>query len=184
METFSACFSAIERRGIPVSSEYDKNESEIVDLIWFPTGGGKTEAYLGVAAYSIIMSRFQNGDDCGTEVIMRYTLRLLTAQQFERASCLILALEYMRNKGFFKTKVFKIPKRNFSGLWVGDTLTPNKIAKAKSLLGEMRNRREVNKFVIIECLCKTSLKKIDLQVILQLTQNLNSNVRNKMSFLR
>lgn len=158
---FQLAFLLLNIRGIPVSPRYNKDESEIVDLIWFPTGGGKTEAYLGVAAYSIIMSRFQNGDNCGTEVIMRYTLRLLTAQQFERASCLILALEYMRNKGFFKNEDIQNSDKKFvSGLWVGDTLTPNKIASAKSILGEMKNRREVNKFVIIECpWCKTNLEE-------------------------
>ena len=158
---FQLAFLLLNLRGVPAEPNYDKTEADIVDLIWFPTGGGKTEAYLGVAAYSIILSRLNHGDMCGTEVIMRYTLRLLTAQQFERASCLILALEYLRNEGFFKNEQIKASDKQFvSGLWVGDTLTPNKTESARKILGDMRDGRDSNKFVIIECpWCKTSLEE-------------------------
>lgn len=103
-----------------------------VDLIWFPTGGGKTEAYLALTALTIIYRRHceEGGGKgkSGVTVIMRYTLRLLATQQFERASYLICALEFMRNKiASDELNLGKDKKSPISiGLWVGSGVTPNK----------------------------------------------------------
>ncbi len=158
---FQLAFILLSLDGVPISDTHNINSQKLVDLIWFPTGGGKTEAYLGVAAFTIIYSRLKNSEFTGTEVIMRYTLRLLTAQQFQRASCLILALEYMRNKGFFKDEnITKSEKRFSSGLWVGQSLTPNTLKEAKDTWAELKSKRGPNKFAILECpWCKTSLEE-------------------------
>ena len=109
------------------------NERQLVDLLWFPTGGGKTEAYLGVAAFAIFLRRLRNPNSQGVSVIMRYTLRLLTVQQFERASVLILACEIVRKKEAIGGEPISI------GLWVGGTLVPNKLKDAESALKKLRN---------------------------------------------
>jgi hypothetical protein len=99
----------------------------IADLLWFPTGGGKTEAYLGLTAYTLAIRRLQgeiegrSGED-GVAVIMRYTLRLLTLQQFQRAAALICACEMIRRSDT-EGKWGKTPFR--LGLWVGQRTTPN-----------------------------------------------------------
>ncbi|MCY4120041.1 MAG: helicase, partial [Acidobacteria bacterium] len=99
---------------------------ETVDLLFFPTGGGKTEAYLGLAAVAMVLRRLRHpGDDglagAGVSVIMRYTLRLLTLDQLARAAGLICALEIERSEagGRYGTWPFEI------GLWVGKAATPN-----------------------------------------------------------
>ncbi|TDI77370.1 MAG: hypothetical protein E2O84_01135 [Bacteroidetes bacterium] len=105
----------------------DSEDREIVDLIWFPTGGGKTEAYLAVAAFEMIYRRLTLGArGGGTAVIKRYTLRLLTIQQFQRAAGLITALEYMRRR-----TPEELGDEEFSlGLWVGGASTPNSFTSA------------------------------------------------------
>ncbi len=107
----------------------DSDERKQVDLLWFPTGGGKTEAYLGIAAFTIFLRRLRLGEKGdGVTVLMRYTLRLLSFQQFERASALVCACEILREKE-------KIPGGEIGiGLWAGKALTPNKLDMAKKIL--------------------------------------------------
>jgi hypothetical protein len=118
----------------------------VVDLIWFPTGGGKTEAYLGLAAYAIILRRLLNPNDGGTAVLMRYTLRLLTAQQFQRAASLICALELLRRAG-------EIPGQTpiSIGLWAGGALTPNTRDDAKKQFEKFVSEGRKNPFVLLNC---------------------------------
>ena len=125
----------------------DCSEREIVDLIWFPTGGGKTEAYLGLSAYTIFIRRLMNRDDKGTAILMRYTLRLLTAQQYERASAMICACDLIRREHeelFGKNRIT-------IGLWVGGTTTPNTIKDALSDYQKLYNGETNNPFVILKC---------------------------------
>lgn len=110
----------------PDRSDRDGTDS-VADLLWFPTGGGKTEAYLGLTAFTLGIRRLQGnlgGFDrggAGVAVIMRYTLRLLTLQQFQRATALIAACEVLRRDDpvTWGEEPFRI------GLWVGARSTPN-----------------------------------------------------------
>ena len=124
-------------------------DRELVELIWFPTGGGKTEAYLGLAAFAMFLRRLENKDDIGTQVLMRYTLRLLTAQQFQRASSLICAMEYLRRRN-----EVELGRHEFSiGVWLGMTTTPNTRDEAITVLNSLtRNEKYVeNKFLVNKC---------------------------------
>lgn len=101
-------------------------DRDTIDLLFFPTGGGKTEAYLGLAAYTLVLRRLRHGgsiESAGMAVLMRYTLRLLTLDQLGRASTLICALELERRKDpkLLGKWPFEI------GLWVGQSGTPNKL---------------------------------------------------------
>ncbi|WP_158889254.1 helicase-related protein [Amycolatopsis anabasis] len=127
------------------------NDRELVDLIWFPTGGGKTEAYLGLAAVEIFRRRIVHGiSGAGTAVITRYTLRLLTSQQFQRAASLICAMELLRNqdpraKGMAPFSI---------GLWVGNEVTPRTRRDAQAALERLHKAarpEEANQFQIESC---------------------------------
>lgn len=111
----------------------------VADLLWFATGGGKTEAYLGLAAYVLALRRLQ-GDiegrpgDHGMAVLMRYTLRLLTLQQFQRAAALLCACEVIRreNEKKWGNVHFRL------GIWVGKKTTPNTTKQSAEILKQTR----------------------------------------------
>lgn len=110
---------------LPAMVNRQHNHRDVADLLWFPTGGGKTEAYLGLTAFALAHRRVRppvagHRSDVGVTVLMRYTLRLLTVQQFQRAAALICACEYLRDEeGAWGHARFSI------GLWVGTSATPN-----------------------------------------------------------
>jgi len=125
---------------LPGITELDHNDrvgeiEAVADLLWFPTGGGKTEAYLGLSAYTMALRRLQGevagrSGQFGVAVLMRYTLRLLTIQQFQRATALICACEMIRRTDEKKWGVepFRI------GLWVGQKTTPNTTEQANEAI--------------------------------------------------
>ena len=156
----------------------DSPERSLVDLIWFPTGGGKTEAYLGLTAFSIFFRKlsYPNKSD-GTAVMMRYTLRLLAAQQFTRAATLICACEYIRQDS--QQKKHKYPSYPLGkkpitiGLWIGGNHIPNNNTGKNSAdyhlekLQNVSNHSYVktekdrhNKFQVLKCpWCGTKMVK-------------------------
>jgi hypothetical protein len=106
------------------------SDREVMDLLWFPTGGGKTEAYLALTAFTLFIRRLHAkapDDGAGVAVLMRYTLRLLTVQQFQRAAAMVLACEHLRRsdaEGGLGAAPLSI------GLWVGNSATPGTIDDA------------------------------------------------------
>lgn len=114
------------------------------DLLWFPTGGGKTEAYLGVAAFTMAIRRLQGklgGYDGsrGLAVIMRYTLRLLTLQQFQRATALICAMEVLRREALASGDSALGHEPFTIGLWVGNKVTPGTTEDSHRAIEDIRN---------------------------------------------
>ena len=126
---FQIAFILVNLRGL---ADPDSSDRNIADLLWFPTGGGKTEAYLGLIAIAIMLRRLRNPEHAGVSVIMRYTLRLLTLQQYERATGLICALEQLRREELPNAKSISI------GLWVGQSSTPNSLADARRALNRQK----------------------------------------------
>lgn len=141
-----------------------EDRNNVVDLLWFPTGGGKTEAYLALTAFTIISRRILNEDNAdGVAVIMRYTLRLLTAQQFERATKLILSLDFLRKQFKNKDEYYFSDTPISIGMWVGASSTPNSFNDAKRIYesisqnlvrantGQNHDIQKANKFPIENC---------------------------------
>jgi hypothetical protein len=118
---------------LPSMARLDHPDRQLLgraDLLWFPTGGGKTEAYLGIAAFTMAMRRLRGPiegrpGDRGVAVLMRYTLRLLTIQQFQRAATLICACEQIRLEKLQEGETRFGRERFTIGLWVGKRTTPN-----------------------------------------------------------
>ena len=124
---FQLAFVLLTIQGIV---EPESEDRDVADVLWFPTGGGKTEAYLGLIAFTLVMRRLRSApqDGAGVAVLMRYTLRLLTVQQFERAAGLICALETWRRRELSDSAPITL------GLWVGQAATPNNVADAAAVL--------------------------------------------------
>ena len=184
---FQLAFLLMSLTGIVQENAEDgKADRALVDLIWFPTGGGKTEAYLGLSAFTIFYRRLAHPDSYGgTNIIMRYTLRMLTGQQFIRAATLVCACEIIRQESqrageagkpavASRRKKSSPQKAQLSGptypgrlgdepitigLWMGSTHVPIRNADAKSVLGEMKwNKYAENKFHVLRCpWCGTEL---------------------------
>lgn len=173
---FQLAFMLMSVKSIVLDNpEDDNSERDIVDLIWFPTGGGKTEAYLGLTAFTIFHRRLVHKENSGgTAVIMRYTLRLLAAQQFTRAATLICACEYIRRDSAKGRKarypVYDLGNERITiGLWIGGNHTPNKNQGAKECLDELSHstikdlkykKDQFNKFQVLKCpWCGTKMTK-------------------------
>lgn len=137
---------------LPALADRRHPDRDIADLLWFPTGGGKTEAYLGLTAFALAHRRLRapiedHSNEAGVSVLMRYTLRLLTIQQFQRATTLICACEHLRrDEGVWGDEPFSI------GLWVGRAATPNRYSDerdnspgAKQLLQKLETLKEGDK---------------------------------------
>lgn len=151
-------------------------ERGAVDLIWFPTGGGKTEAYLGLVAFVGFHRRMLHGEEgAGTACLMRYTLRMLTTQQFQRGASLVLAMEWLRGNiadpsnlhgwlGVRRGADYSLGATPFSlGLWVGGSASPNNDEEALSQLRRWKsdNSRDSEcPFPLVECpWCRTRIER-------------------------
>jgi hypothetical protein len=141
---FQLAFILINLPGLTSLDHADRGAGPYAcaDLLWFPTGGGKTEAYLGLAAYTMAVRRLQKNaggrdGENGVAVLMRYTLRLLTLQQFQRAATLICACEQIRQSD--TARWGETPFR--LGLWVGRKTTPNRTAQSAEVVEALRSGR-------------------------------------------
>jgi hypothetical protein len=167
---FQLAFLLMNLAGIVDPNDDDR---EVVDLLFFPTGGGKTEAYLGLAAFALVLRRLRNPGigSAGLTVLMRYTLRLLTLDQLGRAATLICALELER-----QDDVEKLGDWPFEiGLWVGKAATPNRMghkgdnyrdsARAKTIAFKNDDRKP-SPIPLEECpWCGTKFKSNSFQLL-------------------
>jgi hypothetical protein len=168
---FQLAFILMNLRAFVSPSHPDR---ELVDLLFFPTGGGKTEAYLGLAAFAILLRRLRDPSvtSAGVTVLMRYTLRLLTLDQLGRATTLVCALELIRQEPGMVQRLGSWPFE--IGLWVGKAATPNRMgrmgendpttARAKTIRHRNNSRRAAPIPVETCPWCGTKLKPESFQL--------------------
>src|SRR5262249_14250734 len=145
---FQMAFILLNLPGLSKLDHADRSEDQtaVADLLFFPTGGGKTEAYLELSAFTMGLPRLQGtvagrSGENGVAVLMRYTLRLLTIQQFQRATALLCACESIRRKALEKSdkRWGEMPFR--IGLGVGRRTTPNKTDDAAEAIKQLRGNQ-------------------------------------------
>ena len=175
---FQLAFIVMQLRALTEPSTQRRsadNSMARVELLFFPTGGGKTEAYLGLAAYAFAVRRRQGivpsadgplDGNAGVTVLMRYTLRLLTSQQFQRATTLVCAAELARREHpeIWGEEPFRI------GLWVGTSVSPKRVEEAAKELTKLNARKagagyRFSALQLRRCpWCGTPLSHIDVTV--------------------
>nr|WP_298724331.1 DISARM system helicase DrmA [uncultured Steroidobacter sp.] len=136
---------------LPSLTDPKHADRAIADLIYFPTGGGKTEAYLGLVAFTLLLRRLRGksrqDEGRGVAVILRYTLRLLTLDQLGRAATLICALEELRRRD-----PRRLGNTRFAiGLWVGRGATANRLKEVHAALNDFASAREESPFPLTRC---------------------------------
>jgi hypothetical protein len=133
---FQLAFVLLNLRGVAQPTHADRDN---VELIFFPTGGGKTEAYLGLIAFALVLRRLRGRDrpdqGLGVAVLLRYTLRLLTLDQLGRAATLVCALERIRQE-----RPGALGEVRFAcGLWVGRSAAANTMAEVQRKITDYKN---------------------------------------------
>lgn len=173
---FQIAFILLNIRGIIDGEDPDR---EVVDLLYFPTGGGKTEAYLGLIAFTVGYRRLTAGTeseynkDGGVTVFLRYTLRLLTTQQRDRLLRLVVAMEMTRIQEERKAKKegrsdSPFGKERISiGFWVGGQVTPNKFSDYDETDDFKRKEfvRKVTKQILKCPCCGTAIERSNFKII-------------------
>lgn len=161
---FQLAFVLLNLRGIADPTHPDR---ECAELIFFPTGGGKTEAYLGVIAFTLALRRLRSRTDAhaglGVAVILRYTLRLLTLDQLGRAASLVCALESLRRKAPARLGSERISV----GLWVGSSATSNTMVQVQKEVTQFQTGSRNNPAPLTNCpWCSTELTPGSLSLLL------------------
>ncbi len=163
---FQLAYLVLNLRGLGDPGHDDR---DVVELLFFPTGGGKTEAYLGVIATTLLLRRMRGqsrpDDGLGVAVLLRYTLRLLTLDQLERASALICSLELLRRR-----HPEQLGTHRYSiGLWVGRSGSPNTMLDAKKELQAYKGKTAESKgspFPLVRCpWCEAPIEGRNMQTL-------------------
>lgn len=118
-------------------------DNDIANLLYFPTGGGKTEAFLGITVFNMFFDRLR-GKDEGVTAILKYPLRLLAVQQLERVLAIVMKANIVREQDsqLKDTNLFSL------GFYVGQANTPNKIKPNETL--SSRGNQNASKQLILE----------------------------------
>lgn len=153
---FQLAFVLITIKSIINKGDLSRN---LVDLIWFPTGGGKTEAYLGLSSFTIFYNKLINSKSYGNYILMRYTLRLLTGQQFQRAQSLICSMEIIR-----KNNISLLGEKEISiGLFVGGKSSPNLKDRWRKIKEDIRDKGKKTNLVLLNCpWCGTEMGPVQI----------------------
>jgi hypothetical protein len=112
-----------QHHGEATNTAHDLDELKVADVLWFPTGGGKSAALYGIIAVALFFDRLR-GKDAGVTAVLRFPLRMLSVQQLERALRLVAACEIVRGAHNYPGTPFRL------GYWVGRNNTPNRITNA------------------------------------------------------
>jgi hypothetical protein len=141
-------------------------DRKLAELIYFPTGGGKTEAYLGLIAFVLVLRRIRAQgmphEGRGVAVLLRYTLRLLTLDQLGRAATLMCALEELRRRN-----PKELGNARFTvGLWVGASASANRLKDVHQTLSDYTHGRTDSPFPLTNCpWCGEAIKIQNIKLV-------------------